>query len=201
MDIKELQNRSIHQLMGVVAQDTILFSQSILSNIIYGLDPDEITVSDVVVAAKEAHAYDFIMSLEEGFQTKVGEKGVKLSGGQRQRIAIARAFLRKPKLLLLDESTSALDAESEGIVQEAIDRLIAKSECTVLLIAHRLSTVINSDKIAVVDAGRIVEEGTHNELLNKDDGGEGIYKKLVMKQLKGKFDESTIVTTTNTAKD
>ena len=118
------------------------------------------------------------MELDEGYQTKVGERGVRLSGGQRQRLALARVFLRKPSLLILDEATSALDAESESLVQESIDRLIAQGGCTVMLIAHRLSTVINADMIAVVDKGQIVEHGNHNDLIQQN----GFYAKLINKQ-------------------
>jgi ABC-type multidrug transport system fused ATPase/permease subunit len=141
---------------------------------------DDYTKEDVIEASKQANAYEFIMEQEEGFQTKVGERGTRLSGGQKQRIALARVFVRKPKILLLDEATSALDTESESLVQAAIDRLIARGGCTVILVAHRLSTVVNADQIAVVHKGRIVECGTHEDLLSKK---EGIYHKLVAHQI------------------
>jgi ATP-binding cassette subfamily B (MDR/TAP) protein 9 len=119
------------------------------------------------------------VKFDEGYKTRVGERGVRLSGGQKQRLAIARAFLRRPKLLFLDEATSSLDAESEALVQDAIDKLIKTSGCTVILVAHRLSTVINADKIAVIDKGTVVEQGKHEELLLFN----GVYAKLVSRQV------------------
>ena len=167
---------TFHERVGIVAQDTQLFNRTIEENISYGRE--EYAVEDIIDAAKKANAHDFIMELDEGYQTKVGERGVRLSGGQGQRLALARVFLRKPKLLILDEATSALDAESESLVQESIDRLIAQGGCTVMLIAHRLSTVINADMIAVVDKGQIVEHGNHKELLEQG----GFYSTLISKQ-------------------
>jgi len=141
------------------------------------------TEDDLLRASKLANAHDFISAFEDGYKTRVGERGVRLSGGQKQRIAIARAMLRRPRLLFLDEATSSLDAESESVVQQAIDRLIDSTQggCTVILIAHRLSTVINSHKIAVVDDGGIIEQGTHDELLALSPPG--VYARLVEKQL------------------
>ena len=174
-----LKISSIRSHIGLVAQDTQLFAQSIFQNITYGLDR-QVPLEEVVEAAKSANAHEFITEMDEGYDTKIGEKGVLLSGGQRQRIAIARCFLRKPKLLLLDEATSALDAENESLVQTAIDTLIAKGDSTVVLIAHRLSTVMNADKIAVMSKGKIVEQGTHAELTSDPNG---VYSQLVARQM------------------
>jgi len=134
----------------------------------------------VVEASKKACAYDFIMGFPDGFSTRIGERGVRISGGQKQRISIARAFLRKPKILLLDEATSALDAESEAQVQVALDRLIAEGNATIILVAHRLSTVINAHQICVLSEGGIIEKGTHDELIE----ARGTYYALVQRQLK-----------------
>jgi len=139
----------------------------------------EYTQDALKEATKAANAHEFIMSFPEGYATKVGERGVRLSGGQRQRIALARAILRNPRILLLDEATSALDVESEAQVQQAIDRLLSGGGRTIMVVAHRLSTVVNADTIAVMDAGRCVEQGTHKELLQIG----GIYRSLVQKQL------------------
>ena len=134
----------------------------------------------MIRAAKQARAHEFIMKdFPEGYDTRVGERGLRISGGQRQRIAIARALLRQPKILLLDEATSALDAENEALVQAAIDELIKKSQSTVVLVAHRLSTVMNADVIAVVDRGKIVESGSHESLMRQN----GIYANLVKRQI------------------
>lgn len=157
--------------IGIVPQDVILFSGSVFDNIRYGrLEASE---EEVVEAAKMANAHEFILSLEKGYHTEVGERGVQLSGGQRQRIAIARAILRNPKILLLDEATSALDTESELMVQEALDRLMRGR--TTFIIAHRLSTVHRCDRIFVLERGLIIEEGAHAELLQKESG---LYKRL-----------------------
>ena len=183
-DLTTLNLRSVHRHCGLVAQDTQLFACSIRDNIAYGLDEEfetgELCEADIAAAAKDANAHDFIEGFEDGYATKVGERGVRISGGQKQRIALARVFLRRPKLLFLDEATSALDAESEGAVQDALDRLIARKDSTVILVAHRLSTVINADKIAVVDSGQIAECGSHSELLQVENG---IYSRLVSKQM------------------
>ena len=156
--------------MGIVTQETILFNDTISGNIAYG--QPEIDPRKIHSAAEAANANEFIDSLPEGYNTVIGEKGVRLSGGQRQRLAIARALLKDPPILILDEATSSLDTESEKYVQEAIDNLM--KDRTVLVIAHRLSTIVNADKIIVLDNGEIVESGTHAELLDKN----GIYKKL-----------------------
>jgi subfamily B ATP-binding cassette protein MsbA len=156
--------------MGIVTQETILFNDTISGNIAYG--QKEVKSSKIHAAAEAANAKEFIDALPQGFNTVIGEKGVRLSGGQRQRIAIARALLKDPPILILDEATSSLDTESEKYVQEAINNLM--KDRTVLVIAHRLSTIINADRIIVLDNGKIVESGTHTELLDKN----GIYKNL-----------------------
>lgn len=170
-DIREMNLTSLRNQIAIVPQDVILFSGTIYDNIRYGrLDATE---EEIVEAAKSANAHEFILALEKGYATEVGERGVQLSGGQRQRIAIARAMLRNPKILLLDEATSALDTETEMMVQEAINRLMKGR--TSFIIAHRLSTVADCDRIVVLDGGEIVEIGTHDELLRNDSG---IYKRL-----------------------
>ncbi|XP_072103933.1 ABC transporter B family member 1-like isoform X4 [Mobula birostris] len=173
-DLQTLDPQWFRQKISVVSQEPTLFATSIKKNITYGR---EANMEEVIDAAKKANAHDFILSFENGYETIVGERGIRLSGGQKQRIAIARALIMDPVLLLLDEATSALDAESEHLVQEAIDRVM--QERTVLVIAHRLSTVRNASKVIVIDKGRIVECGTHKNLLEKG----GIYKKLVLHQL------------------
>ena len=170
IDIKHVRIKSLRKLMGIVTQETILFNDTISGNIAYG--QMEIDPRKIHSAAEAANASEFIDSLPEGYNTVIGEKGVRLSGGQRQRLAIARALLKDPPILILDEATSSLDTESEKYVQEAIDNLM--KDRTVLVIAHRLSTIVNADKIIVLDNGEIVESGTHAELLDKN----GIYKKL-----------------------
>ncbi len=141
---------------------------------------DRATIEEVMAAARVANAYDFIMATEHGFQTNVGDRGMKLSGGQRQRLSIARAVLRNPDILILDEATSALDTESERLVQESLGALLRGR--TSLVIAHRLSTIQHADRIIVIEAGRIAEQGTHAELM----AVEGIYRKLIeMQQLAG----------------
>ena len=169
-DIKDLSINSLRKLMGIVSQDVNLFDNTIEFNISYGTV--NYTQNDLIKATKAANAYDFIMKKDDGFQTIVGEKGVKLSGGQKQRIAIARAILRNPSLLLLDEATSALDPESEAKVQHALKNLMMNR--TTLVIAHRLSTIKKANEIIVLDKGEIIETGTHEDLINKN----GVYKKL-----------------------
>jgi len=162
-DIKEINVKSLRKLMGIVTQETILFNDTIEANISYGTpDAEE---ENVIAAAKTANALDFIHEQPQGFDTVIGDKGVKLSGGQRQRLAIARAVLNNPPILILDEATSSLDTRSEKLVQEALEKLMQKR--TVLVIAHRLSTIQRADKIIVIDQGRIVESGKHETLLEK----------------------------------
>lgn len=176
-DIKAFDLKSHRQRIGIVTQDPVLFSGTILSNITYGT-PDA-TREEAIEAAKRANAHDFIHAMPEGYDTEVGERGLKLSGGQRQRIAISRAIIRKPALLLLDEATSALDAESEEVVQQSIDNLLKEtSGITTIVIAHRLRTVRNATKIACVDDGKILELGSHDELMQRE---HGYYKAMVLK--------------------
>ena len=180
---KELESfnlKALHKQIGYVSQETQMFAKTIEENIAYGCEGNY-TQEDLIAACKAANAHDFISGFPSGYQTRIGERGVRLSGGQRQRIAIARMMLRKPKLLLLDEATSALDAESEALVQQSIDNLL---ECedhqyTVVLVAHRLSTVVNSNCIYVIDKGVVTERGNHEALMQL----QGTYSKLVSRQL------------------
>ena len=175
-DIRDLELNSLRKMMGIVSQETILFNDTIGANIKYGLQ--KVSDDKLEEAAENANALDFINKQPNGFDTVIGEKGVRLSGGQRQRIAIARAILKNPAILILDEATSSLDTESEYLVQKAIDNLMA--DRTVLVIAHRLTTVENADLIIAMKNGQIVETGTHQDLLKKD----GIYTRLYNKQFK-----------------
>ncbi len=167
LDIRDLTLNSLRQQIGIVPQETMLFSDTVYNNILYGkLDA---TKEEVQAAAKAANAHTFILDeLPDGYETLVGERGIKLSGGQRQRIAIARAILKDPRILILDEATSSLDSESERLVQEALERLMQGR--TSFVIAHRLSTIINADWILVLEKGRIVERGSHSTLLSDPDG-------------------------------
>ena len=160
-DIKSLKLKSLRSNIGVVQQDIYLFSGTVYENIEYGRPGA--TKAEIMEAAKLAGAHDFIMDLEDGYDTYVGERGVKLSGGQKQRVAIARVFLKNPPILILDEATSALDNESERIVQESLERL-AKGRTT-FVIAHRLTTIKNASTILVLTENGIEEKGTHKELL------------------------------------
>jgi subfamily B ATP-binding cassette protein MsbA len=162
-DIRDYRVRSLRDKIGLVLQDTVLFSESVKENILMG-KPDA-TEEEVVEAAKAANAHDFILNFPEGYDTKVGERGVKLSGGQKQRIAIARVFLKNPPVLIFDEATSALDLESEHLIQEALEKL-AKDRTT-FIVAHRLSTITHVDRIVLLEYGKIVEMGTHEELMGK----------------------------------
>lgn len=178
MDLRDYKVESVREHMGIVAQETVLFNDTIAENIRMG--NTEATDEQVEEAARVANAYDFIMATEHGFQTNIGDRGMKLSGGQRQRLSIARAVLRNPDILILDEATSALDTESERLVQESLSSLL--NGRTSLVIAHRLSTIQHADKIIVIESGRIAEQGTHAELMAL----EGIYRKLIeMQQLAG----------------
>ena len=165
-DVREVTQHSLRQNIGIVQQDVFLFAGTIMDNIRYG-KPDA-TEEEIVIAAKRAEIYEDIMAMPDGFDTYVGERGVMLSGGQKQRVSIARIFLKNPPILILDEATSALDSVTEARIQSAFDEL-AKGRTT-LIIAHRLSTIRNAHRIIVVDDNRILEEGTHEELLSK--GGE-----------------------------
>jgi len=169
-DIRQVQLKSWREQIGIVLQEPILFSTTIHENIAYGRLGA--TREEIEAVARAANAYEFIERLPQGYDTLVGERGVKLSGGQRQRIAIARALLRNPRLLILDEATSSLDNESEYLVQQALERLM--KDRTTIVIAHRLSTVQNADKIVVIERGCIIEEGRHEELLER----EGAYHRL-----------------------
>ena len=170
-DIRQFKVTDLRGLMGNVNQEAILFNDSFYNNITFGVE--DATREEVEEAARIANAYDFIMASEQGFDTNIGDRGCKLSGGQRQRISIARAILKNPPILILDEATSALDTESEHLVQDALDKLMHGR--TTLVIAHRLSTIKNADLICVMQDGRIIEQGTHDELIAK----EGAYKHLV----------------------
>ena len=172
--LTDYTQESLREKMGIVSQDTILFNDSIRANIAMGRE--DATEEQIVAAAKIANAHDFIMQTEAGYDTNVGDRGMKLSGGQRQRLSIARAVLRNPEILILDEATSALDTESEKLVQEALTSLLEGR--TSVVIAHRLSTIHNADRIIVIDSGRIAEQGTHAELMEKN----GIYAKLIEMQ-------------------
>ena len=172
--LADYTQESLREKMGIVSQDTILFNDSIRANIAMGRE--DATEEQIVAAAKIANAHDFIMQTEAGYDTNVGDRGMKLSGGQRQRLSIARAVLRNPEILILDEATSALDTESEKLVQEALTSLLEGR--TSVVIAHRLSTIHNADRIIVIDSGRIAEQGTHAELMAKN----GIYAKLIEMQ-------------------
>jgi subfamily B ATP-binding cassette protein MsbA len=175
-DIRTFTMKSLRSLMGIVTQETYLFNDTIRNNIAYGLET--VTAEAVEQAARMANAHRFIEEFDLGYDTIVGNRGVRLSGGQRQRLAIARALLRNPEILLFDEATSSLDTESEMLVQEAIDRLMANR--TTLVIAHRLSTIKHANTIVVLDKGRIVQSGTHDQLVEQD----GLYRKLYMMQFR-----------------
>ncbi|MEM9536733.1 MAG: ATP-binding cassette domain-containing protein, partial [Cyanobacteria bacterium P01_E01_bin.45] len=170
MDIHSLDLRSYRRWLSVVSQETVLLDGSVADNICFGLDdPAE---EKLRLAAKDANAFDFISQLADGFDTYLGENGTKLSGGQRQRIAIARAMIRDPKILVLDEATSSLDSASETAIQQALETIAI--DRTTFIIAHRLSTIRNADRIVVMDRGQIVEVGNHAQLLNN----QGIYAQL-----------------------
>lgn len=169
-DIAKVTQQSLHSVISMVPQDPILFHRSLRENIAYGRS--DATDEEIIEAAKKAHCHEFIAKLPEGYETFVGERGVKLSGGERQRVAIARAILENAPILVLDEATSALDSESEALIQEALAELM--KEKTVIAIAHRLSTIMNMDRILVIEEGRVSASGTHEELVQR----EGVYQKL-----------------------
>ena len=168
--LKEMELDSLRKQIGIVSQESILFNDTVFNNIAFGVD--DASEEAVIKAAKIANAHEFIMNLSDGYQTSVGERGLKLSGGQRQRISIARSIFKNPPILILDEATSALDTESEKLVQEALDNLM--NNRTSIVIAHRLSTIQNADKIVVINKGEIEEQGTHEELIALN----GLYTKL-----------------------
>jgi len=181
-DISHVQVKSLREQIGIVLQEPVLFGATIRENIVYGrLDATQEEIEEV---ARASNAYEFIEKLPQGYDTLVGERGVKLSGGQRQRIAIARALLRNLRILILDEATSSLDNESERLVQEALDRLMRNR--TTIVIAHRLTTVQNADKIVVIEKGQIVEQGNHEELLER----RGTYYRLYTRKLQDEVEEA-----------
>jgi subfamily B ATP-binding cassette protein MsbA len=170
ISIKDLKVKDLRGLIGLVTQESILFNDTVYNNIAFGRD--DATYEQVEEAARVANAHEFIMELEEGYETNIGDQGNKLSGGQKQRISIARAVMKNPPILILDEATSSLDTESEKLVQDALYRLMHNR--TSIIIAHRLSTVREADKIVVLHQGTVRETGSHNELIQQ----QGIYKKL-----------------------
>lgn len=173
-DVRDISKESLMGHIALVDQETILFHDTVANNIRYG--KPGATDAEIIMAAQAAYAHDFIMEMPLGYQTSIGDRGVRLSGGQRQRLCIARAILKNAPILILDEATSALDTESEQMVQKALDNLMAAR--TTFVIAHRLSTVINADKIVVLEKGKIVESGTHKDLLEND----GLYSRLSSQQ-------------------
>ena len=175
IDIEDITMKSLRENIGIVQQDVFLFSGTFYENIAYG--KKNATRNQIVAAAKKANIYDYIMSLPEGFETEIGERGIRLSGGQKQRLSIARVFLKNPPILILDEATSSLDNTTEALIQEALNSL--KKGRTTIVVAHRLSTIRNADEILVVSNGKIVESGTHEELIRKR---KGLYKKLYASQ-------------------
>jgi ATP-binding cassette subfamily B protein len=176
IDVRNMTLDSLRRNIGIVQQDIYLFNASIRENILYGrLDATE---EEVIEAAKRANIHDYIMSLENGYETVIGERGVKLSGGQKQRLSIARVFLKDPAILILDEATSALDNTTEILIQGALDELCRGR--TTLVVAHRLSTIRNADEIAVIAGGKITERGSHDELIALD----GVYAKLYREQFR-----------------
>jgi subfamily B ATP-binding cassette protein MsbA len=174
IDIREFNQEDLRQLVGIVNQESILFNDTIRNNIALGRP--ELTIEQVESAAKAAYAHDFIMEMEKGYESEIGERGGKLSGGQKQRLSIARALLKDPEILILDEATSALDSQSEKAVQMALESLMRNR--TSLVVAHRLSTVMHADKIVVLEKGKIIEIGKHQELIAKG----GLYAKLIQLQ-------------------
>ena len=177
IDIRKYTLESLRRYMGLVSQETILFNDTIENNLRLG--KQDATEDEVRQAAIVANADAFIRETEHGYQTNIGDRGMKLSGGQRQRLSIARAVLKNPEILILDEATSALDTESEKLVQNALDALLQGR--TSLVIAHRLSTIYNADRIIVIDHGQIVEQGTHHELMALH----GVYARLIEMQQSG----------------
>ncbi len=184
VDIRSIATRDLRSVMGIVTQDTFLFNDTVKHNIAYGLT--DIPEDKLLAAARMANAHEFIEQLPQGYETVIGNRGVRLSGGQRQRLAIARALLKNPQILIFDEATSALDTESEIQVQEAINRLMVGR--TTLVIAHRLSTITSADKILVMDQGRIIQQGTHDSLLTQG----GLYARLYQMQFRNNHVTKTV---------
>jgi len=175
-DVRQLRLADLRDAVGLVPQETLLFSGTVRDNIAYGRP--EATEEEVHAAARAAHAHEFIQTLQDGYGTRVGERGIKLSGGQRQRIALARAILKDPSVLILDEATSSLDAESEALIEDALNHLLRNR--TTLIIAHRLSTVRRADRLLVLEGGKIVEEGAHADLI----AAGGLYSRLYARQFR-----------------
>ena len=181
-EVHDITMQSLRRSIGIVQQDIYLFNASIKDNILYGrLDA---TDEEVIEAAKRANIHDYIMSLENGYATEIGERGVRLSGGQKQRLSIARVFLKNPPILILDEATSALDNTTEILIQKSLDELCKGR--TTLVVAHRLSTIKNADEIAVIAGGKIVEQGSHQELISRG----GMYSDLYNLQFRANTGES-----------
>jgi ATP-binding cassette subfamily B protein/subfamily B ATP-binding cassette protein MsbA len=179
-DVRDLTLRSLRERISIVLQNVFLFHGTVRDNILFG--KQDASEEEMVRAAKIANAHDFIMQLPEGYDTPIGERGVKLSGGQRQRIAIARTVLKDAPILILDEATSSVDTETEMLIQQALEKMMVGK--TVIVIAHRLSTIRNADKIVVLDGSNIVEQGTHHELMKEN----GLYKRLVSVQIENDLD-------------
>lgn len=174
-NLRSVKLASLRSQVAVVLQDSFLFNNTVAENLLYG-KPDA-TEEELIAASKAANAHGFITELPEGYNTEIGERGVKLSGGQKQRLALARAILADPRILILDEATSSVDAEAEYLIQQALEKVLKGR--TALVIAHRLSTIRNADKIIVLDQGRIVEIGNHRELMNRG----GLYRQLYTRQM------------------
>lgn len=180
MDVSLMDPQLLRKQIGVVLQENFMFNGTVAENI--SIHCPNVKLENVMEAAKIAGAHDFIMELEEGYNTVIGEKGVSLSGGQKQRIAIARAIINNPRILIFDEATSALDYESESIIQKNLKDICR--DRTVIIIAHRLSTLANADEIMVIDRGQLIEQGSHDDLMQKD----GLYKYLYDQQLRGEVE-------------
>jgi subfamily B ATP-binding cassette protein MsbA len=178
-DINNFNLREYRNLFGVVLQEPFLFNLSILDNLL--LAKPSATFEEVVSACELARAHEFILKLPKGYHTVLGEEGINLSGGERQRLALARIFLRKPPIIILDEATSQLDALTEVAIESALERL--RGEATIIVIAHRLSTIIKADKIILLDRGRVVAEGTHDELLKAEKLYQNLYQSFMRQEV------------------